>query len=530
MKRLIKTILFSATIISLNNCSDEFTDLQNESGLTYSTFWQNIDQAEQSVNGIYDYMDDEDMFARGFFWYINASDDMVTGRTKAEADRIKNFNIDGSEGYSSWMFPQSYKVIKRCNDVIYNLKNKNYGNEYLQNRLLGEAYFMRAFHYFWIAHTYGDDVSGGVPIITEDNMFSNPSTYKRPKSVTENYAQLVQDLEKAAKLLPLFTDMSPKEYGRAHKDAALGYIAKTYLYWAQYDKSKYADVITACDRVTNSGSGRALYDTNNPQKDYRLLHSHLQNWGTEYIWSVDSGLNGGSKLPGICLENKGWGKYNGWGYYMPTKELYDAFEDGDARKKVTILAWGDEFPYFGETKIYKSENSKSGYQFNKYMYEFGLENPIGKYINTDGNDPTTLYNVPLMRYAEVLLMKAEAEIMLGKSGDKEINMVRDRAGLAPIHGATMSDLKHERRVELAGEFANRHFDLVRWGDAQKVYAKPLHGNPKSGVVNGKDENGNQTNPEGIIWPARNFDPSYMNVWPIPTDNVIAAGIPQNKGW
>lgn len=83
--------------------------------------------------------------------------------------------------------------------------------------------------------------------------------------------------------------------------------------------------------------------------------------------------------------------------------------------------------FFGEARRYQSENSLSGFQFNKYMYEFQYEDPIGTYINSNGDIPSTVYNVPLMRYAEVLLMKAEALIMDGKNGDAPpLNMVRER--------------------------------------------------------------------------------------------------------
>src|SRR5690606_32525533 len=110
--------------------------------------------------------------------------------------------------------------------------------------------------------------------------------------------------------------------------------------------------------------------------------------------------------PGCMLENKGWGSYNGWGYYQPTESLYQEFEEGDPRREVTILKYGDEFEYYGETRNFQSENSLSGFQFNKYMVEYGFSNPVGSYINTNGDFPSTTYNVPLIRYAEVLLMKS----------------------------------------------------------------------------------------------------------------------------
>lgn len=512
-------------VLLVNACSDDFTNLEPLGSTSYENFFKTEQDAIEASNSLYFYMKDEDMFSRGFFWYINVSDDMVTGRVNGTADNIKNFIVSGDEGYLYWMYPQSYKIIRRANDILFNVPDMDI-SESLKTRLLGEAYFMRAFHYFWIAHTYGDDgLNGGVPIVTEENMFEPAGSYSRPVSVTENYAQIIQDLTKAVDMLPLFTEYSSEDLGRAHKDAALAYMAKTYLYWAQYDPSKYEEVIKYADMVTGSGSGRALYDTDTPAEDFRLLHSHLNNWGPEYIWSVVSGVNGGSKLPGVSLENKGWGKYNGWGYYTPTQELYDEYEAGDIRREVTILKFGDDFKFFGEDRKYNSENSLSGFQFNKYMYEYQFEAPIGTYINSNGNDPTTIYNVPILRYAEILLMKAEALIMLGRNGDAPLNMVRERAGMAPITNATMADLKHERRVELAGEFANRHFDLVRWGDAAAAYSQPLHGR----MHTDKSDPNSPFNIE-VIWPARNFDPSYMHVWPIPNQVVRSSGIPQNKNW
>jgi len=93
--------------------------------------------------------------------------------------------------------------------------------------------------------------------------------------------------------------------------------------------------------------------------------------------------------------------------------------------------------------------------------------------------------------------------------------VRKRAGLPPLTGATMDDLKRERRCELAGEFANRHLDLVRWGDAQSTYAKALHKADGS-----------------IVSPGRTFNPAVHNVWPVPSNEITNGGgvITQNEGW
>jgi len=138
-----------------------------------------------------------------------------------------------------------------------------------------------------------------------------------------------------------------------------------------------------------------------------------------------------------------------------------------------------------------------------------------RYVNANGDKPSTALNVPLLRYADVILMLAEAKLMKGQNADTEINMIRRRAGLADLSGATLTDLKRERRCELAGEWTDRHFDLVRWGDAKETYAKPLH--HYDGTV---------------IYPARNFNPAVHHVWPIPPDEIaVSKGtLSQNQGW
>jgi hypothetical protein len=132
-----------------------------------------------------------------------------------------------------------------------------------------------------------------------------------------------------------------------------------------------------------------------------------------------------------------------------------------------------------------------------------------------------------MRYAEILLMKAEALIWTGQNGDQYINMIRERAGLAPKTNCTQADLKNERRVEFAMEWGVwRHLDLVRWGDAQAIYSQPLHGYQ----VN---LSGNTIASLDVIevWPARTFNPSVHHVFPIPNREIATSkNLKQNLGY
>lgn len=503
MKQFIKHITLSLAGLSMLAACNKKLDIIPEGAPTSGNFWQTETDAISGANAMYNLFDDEDFYGRGYWWFINASDDMVTGRVKAEGDNIKNFNssfIGGS--YTEGQWKMRYIVIKRANDVITHVPAIPM-TEKMKNRILGEAYFLSGLMYFELAYTYGD-ARAGVPIVKRDSL-TGDKPIPRAANVDLVYEYVEQELKQAAALLPYFDEYTPDEYGRPHKTAAWAFLSKMFLY-----KKDYANAEKYADSVILSGKHKLL-------DNFEDVFTIANNWTSEYIWSVYSNAQGpsgwGSILPGVMLENKGWGKYNGWGYYMPTKELYDSYEANDKRREATILKPGDSFVFYGEQMEYASTNSLSGYQFRKYMEPFSY--PAGAHLSPNGDHPTTDLNLPLLRYAEVLLIKAEAEIMQGKNADNEINLIRHRAGLSDVSNADLSELKKQRRSELAGEWANRHFDLVRWGDAKTTYAQPLHGF-------GGDE----------IWPARTFDPAVHHVWPVPRSEVTSSNgiVKQNAGW
>jgi len=473
----------------------------------------------------------ESTWGRNLFWMQNASDDLIVGRAKAKAENIKNFVCTGHEDYMSDGWKDLYFTLNNANEAIVGLKTATNIPDSLKNRSLGEAYFMRGFAHFWLAYLWGHK-NQGVPYIgSEDPKFGSTIPPQLP-SVTDNYMAMASDFQKAASLLPLFQTYGAADQGRAHRAAALGYLVKTYAYWAQYDNSKWALIPALCDRIRDE-CGRALITGQaTPADNYKAVFRIANNWSPEYIWSVVSGTQGGSEFVGVVLENKGWGFYNGWGYFQPTEELYDEYEASDPRRAATILNFGDQFTYFGMPWTYYSTNSLSGFQINKYMepYSYGSNGNAGtnSKINQNGDYPTTSLNLPLMRYAEILLFKAEALIMQGMNAQAAgpLNEVRARVGLAPIANPTMTDLKHERRCELACEWTDRFMDLKRWGDFAKINA-PLHGRIHTDKTN-------PASPYTIqqVWPARSFDPAKHMAWPVDPDVISAANgaYKQTPGW
>ncbi|MDJ1501007.1 RagB/SusD family nutrient uptake outer membrane protein [Xanthocytophaga agilis] len=507
MNNIVKNITLLTSLLIATSCSN-MLDVNPQGAPTSGSFWKTEADAIAGVNAVYDLYSDDDMYGRGFFWLNNASDDIGT-KPRANAEKIKNFLVDGSESDTKSIWAKHYQVMKRSNDVIRNVPNITMTNEALKNRILGEAYFNHAVMHLELAYRYGDD-RAGIPIQDRENPENIYVT--RTKNVGENYAYIVADLAKAAELLPYFSEYVPADYGRAHKTAAWAYMARTYLYakdWANAEK--YADM------VINSGKHGLL-------TEFEDVFKIANNWSKEYIWSVSSSASNTSKgciFPGVLLEDKGWGLYNGWGNFYPTKELFDTYQEGDERLPATILKTGDKFMFFGEERTYNvgsftvGSSNRTGYQFKKYMEPFGYANPVGTYVNPNGDKPSTTLNVPLLRYADVILMKAEARLMQNKDADTEINMIRERAGLTPLSGATMTDLKRERRCEFAGEWTDRHWDLVRWGDAEATYAKPLH------------------HADGhVIYEGRTFKPTVHHVWPIPPDEIAVSkgALWQNEGY
>jgi len=518
-----KTYIVLISFLILASCSKDWVDVKPLGSQTTAAFWQSPADIDRASNAMYAGMSLEPTFGQNPFYMMAASDDVVVGRNDdGDAVNVKNFNPTGSEYALNSTYVNYYQMMDKANQMIANIDKATVADA-LKNRAKGEGFFMRGFIHFWIASIWGSKAQG-VPFDGPENAEFQKRVAPQLPSVTDNYAQIISDLKIAAKLLPYFESYPETDWGRAHKVAAWAYMVKTYAYWAQYDQSKWALIPSLCDSIKNQGKRSLL-------PNYKSVFTVANNWSSEYIWSVNSGLHGGSEFPGVILENQGWGKYNGWGYFHPTEELYDEYEASDPRREVTILKFGDTFKFFGQDVRYSSSNSQTGFQINKYMEPFGYGTSAGTdpFINQNGDSPNTLLNLPLIRYAEILLLKAEALIQMGQAAQAAgpINEVRARVGLAPISATpTIATLKHERRCELGCEWSDRFNDLKRWGDFDKI-KMPLHGRLHA----------DKTNPDSpytivVAWPARSFDPNKNMAWPYnPYEIQLANGAyKQNPGW
>lgn len=537
------------------SCSD-WLDVKPEGTPNEGNYWKTDDDYTTAVTTLYGNLCQEETWGRDLFWEQGASDDIFYSRSRGNAQmNLANLNMDGeTEGSIQTFYNYMYETNAAANDVIDHALKLENRSDIINNRL-GEAYFMRAFSHFMIAYRYGR-TDNGVPFDRYEDYDEYPSG-KIPEqraSVLDNYALVIEDLDKAADLLPWFTAYSSTDYGRASKDAAIALKVKTYAYWAQHDPSQWEKIPGLVDQLENEG-GRGLLDS------FAALFESANEWSQEYIWSVNSSGEtlAGSIFPGMMLDNKGWGRYNGWGNFKPTLELWAEYDEKDARRPVTILQYGDEFTFFGEQrKFYSTADLECGFHFNKYMepFRYGSVDPVSgagvnnSHVSPNGNRPTTDLNVPIMRFAEMLLFKAEALIETGHGAEaaKVLNRITTRAGLGNLYtNATIEDLMHERRLELAGEFTDRVMDLKRWAAKYPVAKAKLeaakHGlkyldrsDPASDLdtVKGTQMTINGKTYKGVIeiMPAKTYNADKACVLPYEQNEVIKAqgALKQNKGY
>ena len=215
---------------------------------------------------------------------------------------------------------------------------------------------------------------------------------------------------------------------------------------------------------------------------------------------------------------------------------------GNDRLVRSILEYNQEFQYFGETRrFYTDTNLDVGFQINKYMDPFKHKDAdIEGYVNTNGNWPTARINFPLIRFAEMLLFRAEAYLMTDQSGAiEDLNRIRRRSNLTELTGTvTMTDLYHERRCELAFEYTDHLFDLKRWhrssnAEIKAIAARELNSRPRIRKY------ANRSNPlsEYTIEPYADYQnkaeyQDYMMVFPYPSEQIIKSNgkLTQNKGY
>ena len=344
----------------------------------------------------------------------------------------------GDEGIRGYWIGQ-WQAVNRANQVITNVPNIEMDGA-LKNRLIAEAKMLRAYFYFNLVRVYG-----GVPIFN-----GVQENYNIPRnSVDEVYNFIISDLTSAAEVLPQTYGAS--DLGRVTKGAALGLLSKVYLYKKDWQKA-----YDASNQVIAMGYSL--------DPDFNHLFRIAGEFGSESVFEVNcecSSQFGGSQY----AEVQGVRNQFGWGFFTPSSALESAFEPGDIRKELTILRNGETTP---EGDLIAMGDPNSVTTFNQKIY-------VPKSQNNTACGYGSRQNIRILRFAEILLINAEAANEMGNTATAitNLNKVRTRAQLAGTNATTQGALRtaiwHERRVELALE-GDRFVDLVRTGQAATVLA------------------------------------------------------------
>lgn len=421
------------------------------------------------------------------------SDDADKGSTAgdggANAITMDNFPVLPSNGFCNTLWVGYYGLINRCNATIKEVNTNTLivADEQIKNQTKAEARFMRAYGYFMLVRLFGR-----VPLI--DTIYDNaPSQNNIPQSSpAQIYAFIENDLTFAAQYLPL--NWNPVTFpGRLTKGAANGMLAKVYL-----TQQKWAQAMAAANAVMTSGQY-------NLSTNYDMIFREEGENSKESVFEVQAtATNAQPSSLGVQYAQiqgiRGAGVWDlGWGWNTPNPALEAAYEPNDPRKARTILRMSrrgqggqSDTIYqsiYGETlPFYNPSGNPPNPSYNGKVYT----NPAKR--SSIGNRFGYWMNVRILRYADVVLMYAEAANELGNTTEARtaLNSVRARARIGAPTGTlpdvTTTDqnalrdaIRHERRIELAMEH-DRFFDLVRWGTAQTA----LHAVGKTNFNNNRD--------------------------------------------
>ncbi|MEP7110109.1 MAG: RagB/SusD family nutrient uptake outer membrane protein [Ferruginibacter sp.] len=425
MKNLNITLLIAA-ILSITSCKKDFLEIPPPSQLNSDAFYNTESDLLQALSAAY-------AAQRGIYTGKTSglppllqledvrSDDYANGNTND--DVMDLFHVDGGSEWYRWNWIDSYYAINAANTVI-DRATKITMDDVLKSRIVSEAKFIRAQIYFLLNQDYG-----GVPLVLNETISFESDKINVPRSsIADTYKQIEADLIDAASNLPKIYTGS--DIGRATWGAAKGLLGKVYL-----QEGKKAEAAAALNEVVSSGLYALL-------PDYKDVFAPDNHNNKESLFEIQHLANFAGSTYGNNMATPNWGGVGaGQNYDLPAQSFLSDFEPGDLR--MVGLTKTDPIGKIYSVK-YLDPNMSTGFQGNT--------------------------NFPVLRYADVLLLLAEA---LGESSQSYdyINLVRDRAGLPDISqaspGTFIDKVYKERRYELSFEL-NRWHDILRLGDTKAI--------------------------------------------------------------
>ncbi len=454
LENIAKILLYGALLPVIAGCSD-FLDEEDPSNLTPESFYTTATHAESAIAAVYA---DARFIGNGAgifssnWQLLEAPTGTSTTETAQNSDlnNLYSLTYDPNTGHIQNWWRGIYKVVANANLVLDNVPDITM-DESRKNQVLGEARFLRAWAYFYAVRLWGD-----VPLILLSQTFSSEDFFPVRTAQADVYNQIVEDLKVAESAGLAWTD----ESGRVSQSAVKSLLSKVYLTMAGYPLNlgtQYYELAAgkAKEVIDNAGS-IGLFST------YAEVHDESLKNTVEHIFSLQYNADVAQNPMGNMFPNFKPVTYrgpSGTGSTIPVIQFYNSYETGDLRIQ-------DQQGYFYTT-----------YYTNGSGDPFDLGAPyIFKHFNVTANGtfgvPGTArdnLNVPIIRYAEVLLIYAEAENEVngpGQAAYEAFKAIRDRAQLVTPDVGTFSQVSFreaiwkERWHELCYEGIT-WFDMVR---------------------------------------------------------------------
>jgi hypothetical protein len=447
MKTQINALIILVALVFFTGCKKDFLDVTPPSSLTGDTFFRNQTDAEAIVTAAYRPLINTGNYAKAKEAPL---DDIVIFNTQGL--NLDSWSIDANESITDDLWQNGYEGVFRANIVLQEVPKITSIPKAVSDRMLGEARFLRALYYFQLTNDFGD-----LPIVTVADPADPSKSAVARSPQADVYKLIVDDLTQAIALLP--ASYTGADIGRATKWAAQALLGKVYLFSKNYTlaESNLKAVIDGNAFTLLPNFSDLLIKDNNAESLFEIQFADITGQGT-------------SRITNDYPQGQG-----GFANLLPTQSLVNEFESYTGTTAINgkdprlfYSIWRDGDPYDATAPVFKANMTPTGYARKKGMF------PV---IRT--NNSNLGINFPIIRFADVLLMYAEAANENNKPTEAiaAINKVRARPSVAmpPITAVTKAQIftaiVHERRVELAFEY-HRLDDLRRWGLATQ-YLGPL---------------------------------------------------------
>lgn len=470
-----------ASVLILASCSQDFTDRPSEDAISLDSYYSTNEQVASATNVLYSRTWFN--FETKFFFAVAevGSGNMYTNSSDVNA--LRDFSMNGSYAILQDGWASLWANIAQANALINFLEERvgpDVDPEVVQNTI-GEAYFLRATAYFYLVRLWG-----AVPII-ENNLDYANSPQIPTNRVEDVYTLIEMDYLKAIdRLYEKNRGSNYADNGHVSKGSAKAMLAKVYLY-----EQKYTEAKQIAEEVISSGEFKLFGGQELPGKSFADLFTYPNNNNEESIFALQWLWDGNYGSGNIC--NTQFGISTGdlttsncsyGGVFAPSQDILSLYETNDLRRHETIMFPGEEYTNIkvlingGQTEqmgfIVPAATAiggqGAGAAIKKYVIGIENGNETGP-TQTSGNGAMS-NNTYIMRYAELLLIHAEA-ILAGGGSTSDVsalnsfNAVRNRAGLPSVSSITSEDMFLERRKELAFE-GDYWFDLGRRPRAEAI--------------------------------------------------------------